>query len=575
MEKIKRLRLEFFSTALYSLLSHLCSIGFIILVVMIAIKDNMDAIYTLLVPVLLVLAIVFRIAQGIRRKKKTKKLPVKVDALPFSAKEIKNYKGIAPDDPLEASYNKMRRNFDKMSKSKLSLIIVSSEINEEKRSAVGRYITPATTKLELSTCDILPESKMKVPMLLDRRGNPLYLYPHFVLVVRGRKDVVAIPYSKLDLSFEPSSYVLEKGEKVPKDAIVDGKVYKHCNKDGSPDLRVSNNPYTLSIRTATILSKKYNIEYELSNLQAVSDFCEAYEDFVNSISTITNAKRISSITSEENHQSDVSATKGSAPIEELQSLVGLQSVKKEIQTLANLVQIQQARANEGLKNAAMSYHLVFTGNPGTGKTTIARIIASIYKDLGILKKGHLIETDRSGLVAEYLGQTAVKTNKIIDSALDGILFIDEAYSLSEDQDSYGKEAIATLLKRMEDDRNRLVVILAGYTNKMKQFISSNPGLESRFNRYIEFPDYSADELMKIFMNMMGKYDYIVNEEAKEKIQEIIQGEVEGKDEQFGNARFVRNLYEKVLANQANRLAGENGKLTGENLRTIIVEDCKV
>ena len=262
------------------------------------------------------------------------------------------------------------------------------------------------------------------------------------------------------------------------------------------------------------------------------------------------------------------------PYGELDSLIGLENVKEEVKTLANLVRVQQARKEEGLKNSALSYHLVFTGNPGTGKTTIARIIASIYKDLKILKKGHLVETDRSGLVAEYLGQTAVKTNAVIDKALDGVLFIDEAYTLTDDQDSYGKEAVATLLKRMEDDRDRLVVILAGYTNNMARFITTNPGLESRFNRYIDFPDYSSDELYKIFMTLIKKYEYIIDAEAESYIQELIQSEVTAKGEQFGNARFIRNLFEKVLANQANRLAKEQN-LSADCLRTITKEDCQI
>lgn len=188
------------------------------------------------------------------------------------------------------------------------------------------------------------------------------------------------------------------------------------------------------------------------------------------------------------------------PLEELQTLIGLSEVKEEVSALANFVKIQQEREKKGMKAVGLSYHCVFTGNPGTGKTTVARILAAIYRDLGILKKGHLVETDRSGLVAEYVGQTAVKTNKIIDSALDGVLFIDEAYSLVQGGgNDYGQEAISTLLKRMEDDRNRLIVVLAGYSEDMKRFIDSNPGLQSRFNRYIHFSDYSADELKQIFM----------------------------------------------------------------------------
>ncbi len=258
--------------------------------------------------------------------------------------------------------------------------------------------------------------------------------------------------------------------------------------------------------------------------------------------------------------------------EQLSSLIGLISVKKEIQTLTNFVKIQQKRAEQGLKSSSVSYHCVFTGNPGTGKTTVARIVADIYKNLGVLKKGHLVETDRAGLVAEYVGQTAVKTNKIIDSALDGVLFIDEAYTLvAGDSNDFGREAIATLLKRMEDDRDRLVVILAGYTQNMKDFIESNPGLHSRFNRYIEFPDYSADELYQIFDLNLKKYDYHITDEAKEALQNFFADAVAHKDKNFGNGRFVRNIFEKILERQANRLASETN-LTTERLSEITVED---
>jgi type VII secretion ATPase EccA len=253
---------------------------------------------------------------------------------------------------------------------------------------------------------------------------------------------------------------------------------------------------------------------------------------------------------------------------QLKSLIGVDSVKEEIETLTNFIKIQQARETKGLKTSSVSYHCVFTGNPGTGKTTVARIVADIYKSLGILAKGHLVETDRSGLVAEYVGQTAVKTNKIIDSALDGVLFIDEAYSLiSKSENDYGKEAIATLLKRMEDNRDRLVVILAGYSAEMQQFIDSNPGLQSRFNRYIEFPDYSAEELYQVFEKNAKEFDYKISKDAEMPLKEYLTNKVANKDKNFGNARFVRNLFEKTIERQANRLSKEV-HLTDEKLSEI-------
>jgi SpoVK/Ycf46/Vps4 family AAA+-type ATPase len=203
----------------------------------------------------------------------------------------------------------------------------------------------------------------------------------------------------------------------------------------------------------------------------------------------------------------------------------------------------------------LSLHMVFSGNPGTGKTTVARIVGKLFGAMGILQKGHLVETDRSGLVAEYQGQTAKKTNEKIDEALDGVLFIDEAYSLAPEgqPDSYGQEALATLLKRMEDDRDRLVVILAGYSGPMERLLKSNPGLSSRFSRHCEFPDYDADELCQIFEFLATASHYQLTAEFREALAEHIQEKVALKDEHFGNGRMVRNEFENAIRNLANRV----------------------
>lgn len=272
------------------------------------------------------------------------------------------------------------------------------------------------------------------------------------------------------------------------------------------------------------------------------------------------------------HESDDRQEDGEHPDEELNNLIGLSRVKNEINTLCNFVIMKKKREAEGLKSPCISYHCVFTGNPGTGKTTVARLLASIYKDLGVLKKGHLVETDRSGLVAEYVGQTAVKTNNIIDSALDGVLFIDEAYTLANGgNNDYGPEAIATLLKRMEDDRDRLVVILAGYNQEIESFINSNPGLRSRFNRYIHFDDYSAEELFDIFCLQVRKGEYRLTEDASLYLKERLAAIVADKPKDFGNARYVRNLFEKTVEAQANRLASKKN-LSKEELTQITKED---
>lgn len=266
------------------------------------------------------------------------------------------------------------------------------------------------------------------------------------------------------------------------------------------------------------------------------------------------------------------AAKDASALQQLDKLIGLESVKEEVNKLTNFIKVQNLRKQKGMNAITLSYHCVFTGNPGTGKTTVARIVAQIYRELGILKKGQLVETDRSGLVAEYVGQTAVKTNKIIDSALDGVLFIDEAYSLVQGGgNDYGKEAIATLLKRMEDDRDRLIVILAGYDNEMKLFIDSNPGLQSRFNRYIHFSDYNAEELMAIFKLNLKKFDYELTNDAEQKISHLFSYAVSHKDQNFGNGRYARNVLEKTLENQATRLATVS-EITEQMLRTIEEHD---
>lgn len=263
------------------------------------------------------------------------------------------------------------------------------------------------------------------------------------------------------------------------------------------------------------------------------------------------------------------------PYQELDELIGLVSVKEEVRSLANFVNVQKMREKKGLKNPKLSYHLVFTGSPGTGKTTVARIVARIYKDLGILKKGHLVETDRSGLVGQYVGQTAPRVNAICDSALNGVLFIDEAYAItqSSSNNDYGDEAVATLLKRMEDDRDKLVVIVAGYTNEMKHFIESNPGLKSRFNKYINFPDYTPAELFDIFKLYLKKNEYTITKEAAEYLKSGLEYVVKNKNRNFGNARYVRNLFEKAIQCQANRLSGER-HITELQLVEVTLDDIK-
>jgi stage V sporulation protein K len=244
-----------------------------------------------------------------------------------------------------------------------------------------------------------------------------------------------------------------------------------------------------------------------------------------------------------------------AAMEELQALTGLAEVKQELMSLANFIRVGQVRAQRGLPVPSVSLHLVFTGNPGTGKTTVARLLGRIYKSLGVLPKGHIVEVDRSQLVAGYLGQTAIKTKKAIENAMGGVLFIDEAYTLvQERQDSFGQEAIDTILKAMEDHRDKLVVVAAGYTEEMHRFLQSNPGLKSRFNRYIQFRDYDPPALEEIFVKDITKGGYELDPQALSGVRQLLTNAYQSRGLDFGNARLVRNLRERVQQMHADRVA---------------------
>ena len=298
-------------------------------------------------------------------------------------------------------------------------------------------------------------------------------------------------------------------------------------------------------------------------------------DYLHNLRTYIDTHLIPEVVRTSTYKTDnenlVESKKVDSPFEELNSLTGLASIKKDVMQLVSFIQVQQARKLRNMKEVPVSLHLVFTGNPGTGKTTVARILADIYKKIGILKTGQLVEVDRSDLVAGYVGQTALKTQAKVEEAMGGILFIDEAYTLSKDGNDFGQEAIDTLLKAMEDYRDKFIVIVAGYPAQMETFINSNPGLRSRFNKYLLFEDYSADELIEIFNHMCTQNDYIIASDASDIIEKHIHKMVTEKDEHFANARDIRNMFERIITNQAARIS-ISSKMIDEEFALITKED---
>lgn len=288
-------------------------------------------------------------------------------------------------------------------------------------------------------------------------------------------------------------------------------------------------------------------------INALSKYCMMLDDYLKEYGLLRPDKKSEAFTKEEKAERKAEAVDDL--MAELNSLTGLKTVKEDLNALINLMRVQKMREENGMKQTGINKHMVFMGNPGTGKTTVARLLSGIYAGLGVIEKGHLVEVDRSGLVSGYIGQTAMKVQDVVEEALGGILFVDEAYTLtnSKGQNDFGQEAVDTLLKAMEDHRDDLIVIVAGYTELMQEFLDSNPGLRSRFNKFILFEDYTAEEQFEIFRFMCKGMDYVLSKEAAEEAKRFFMERSENKPETYANARDVRNYLEKAISNQATRI----------------------
>ena len=377
--------------------------------------------------------------------------------------------------------------------------------------------------------------------------------------LNGRKEAIATKY--LGIYFDRISMFLQNA-KNPSQAVDSKYIFKKlCHgilEKSNEEIIYAAGDFSLYKRRHLFYKEKQMQTVQTAQIEQGPAKQQIFEEETSKQEPLLPAMEPETELQEEKAESAILDSIGVAHLdkllEELNSLVGLKEVKTEIRSLVNLIKVRKMREKYCLPEIEMSYHMVFTGNPGTGKTTLARLVGKIYKELGILTHGEMTETDRSGLVAGYVGQTALKVKEVVEKAVGGVLFIDEAYALvSNGSNDFGSEAIDTLVKLMEDHRDNLVVIVAGYTEEMKRFLKSNTGLVSRFNRFIPFPDYSTEELVEILEGMAKKAGLVLEEGLKEKVAAYLENMSIKERGEFGNARGIRNVFETMVVNQANRL----------------------